>query len=306
MEQPAPIGWPLIYGEVLFDLLPDNREIPGGAPFNVAWHLQGLGCTPLLISRVGRDERGDRLLRLMADWGMDTSGIQRDHEYPTGTVKVTLPDGQPHFEIRPDQAFDYLTWPEIAHLLDYELPALLYHGSLIARLPVSANILFRLLSTGEAPVFMDVNLRDPWWTMPLIQNLMHGARWIKVNAQELALLNPDAQTADDAARDLRTGHGAESLIVTDGERGAWAIGADDVLVRAPAPQVDEIIDTVGAGDAFSAVCICGILHRWPLATILARAAAFATEICRIPGATSADRTLYNRYRSEWELPAEND
>jgi len=305
MEQKTPKAWPLIFGEVLFDLLPDGWEIPGGAPFNVAWHLQGFGCTPLLISRMGRDERGNELLKLMADWGMDTTGIQIDEENPTGTVQVSLTDGQPHFEIKPDQAFDYLRWPEIERLFEYEQPALLYHGSLIARSPVSANTLFRLLTQGEAPVFMDVNLREPWWTMPLIQNLMHGAHWIKLNVEELMTLNQDDQPIL-SARELRDEHGAACVIVTEGAQGAWAITDDEAVFRQAAPAVKQISDTVGAGDAFSAVCLCGILQQWPLETTLARAVDFAAEMCRHPGATNADINLYQRFRDAWGLERENE
>ena len=77
-------GRPLIFGEVLFDRFPDGSEVLGGAPFNVAWNLCGLGRAPLLMSRVGEDERGDRILGAMREFGMDCGGIQRDPEHPTG------------------------------------------------------------------------------------------------------------------------------------------------------------------------------------------------------------------------------
>ncbi len=99
---------PLIFGEVLFDVMPDGTRVLGGAPFNVAWHLEAFGLRPLMITRVGVDESGDEVLTAMASWGMDTSGVQRDDTYPTGRVEVDLDDGEPTFHILPDQAYDHL------------------------------------------------------------------------------------------------------------------------------------------------------------------------------------------------------
>ena len=88
-------GRPILFGEVLFDRFPDGSVVLGGAPFNVAWNLQALGLSPLLISRIGDDDLGDRILAAMESRGMAIDGIQRDRRHPTGTVEVSLQDGQP-------------------------------------------------------------------------------------------------------------------------------------------------------------------------------------------------------------------
>ena len=99
-----PAGRPAVFGEVLFDRFEDGSSVLGGAPFNVVWHLQGFGLEPLLISRVGNDRLGEQVIAAMESWGMDTRGIQFDKDHPTGTVNVTLNNGQPTFDIVPERA----------------------------------------------------------------------------------------------------------------------------------------------------------------------------------------------------------
>jgi len=99
---------PVMFGEVLFDMFPDGSVVLGGAPFNVAWHLQAFGLSPLLISRVGADALGRQVSAAMQEWGMDRSGLQLDSAHPTGTVSISFSDGEPKFDIVPNRAFDYI------------------------------------------------------------------------------------------------------------------------------------------------------------------------------------------------------
>ena len=99
---------PVLVGEVLYDIFTDGTEVLGGAPFNVAWNLHGLGCPPLFVSRVGTDARGEAVVDGMASWGMDVAGLQRDAHRETGTVRVRFDDGQPSFEIVADRAWDHV------------------------------------------------------------------------------------------------------------------------------------------------------------------------------------------------------
>ncbi len=79
-----------IFGEVLFDHFPDGKRVLGGAPFNVAWHLQAFGLAPRFISRVGADAEGESVLTAMREWGMDTQAVQIDAHRPTGRVSVQI------------------------------------------------------------------------------------------------------------------------------------------------------------------------------------------------------------------------
>lgn len=292
---------PVIFGEVLFDHLPDGRAVLGGAPFNVAWHLKGLGLEPLLVSRVGMDTNGDHVLSAMQEWGMDTRGMQRDPQQPTGTVRVFLDRGQPSYRILPDQAYDRIDATAALASTAGAPHLLLYHGSLAARSEPSRGALKALRATGM-PAFVDVNLRSPWWEPGMVRRLLQGARWLKVSGEELDLITSDTplgpEAASTRARTLRARYGLDLLLVTEGEQGAQVYTPFGQYAQ-PAVPADPLVDTVGAGDAFVAACILGLAHHWPLTDILARAAELATRICTLPGATPNDRALYADLSARW-------
>jgi fructokinase len=246
---------------------------------------------------VGADDEGDEALAAMESWGMDTSGVQRDHAHPTGKVKVELDDGEPTFHILPDQAYDRLDGQSASALIEKEEPSLLYHGSLLARGEISASALDRVREAADVPVFIDVNLRDPWWNHIDVLASVSRARWIKVNEAELGLLAgaPDPATAEAFRRD----HGLATVIVTRGGRGADVVDRSGTI-EAAAPADIEVVDTVGAGDAFSAVFILGLILGWSTVVILERALEFAAAVCTVQGATVRDRGFYSEFRkSDW-------
>jgi fructokinase len=294
-----------IFGEVLFDCFPGGRRVLGGAPFNVAWHLRAFGAAPRLISAVGDDPEGKQVRRAMQDWGMDTSTLQTDPDHATGEVRVTLAEGEPTYEIIPDRAFD--------HIRAVDLPPageLLYHGTLALRRPVSAATLSALKARGHGIRFLDVNLRDPWWSLDETRGLLQDADWVKLNRSELTLLAggsaSNAGDMDDAqltalATAFLARHDLTGLVVTLGGDGALALGRETSPVRvAPAPAL-AVKDTVGAGDAFASVLILGIVRRWPLEATLERAQSFASRIVEQHGATAADPALYRPYLDQWGI-----
>ena len=130
-------GPPLIVGEVLFDHFPDGSAVLGGAPFNVAWHLQGFGASPLFVSRVGSDEESAAVQSTMAHWRMRTEALQTDPDRPTGQVEVSLEAGSPSFDILADQAYDRIDWRVASQQVAAQHPALIYHGTLVARTPAA-------------------------------------------------------------------------------------------------------------------------------------------------------------------------
>ena len=289
---------PVIYGEVLFDRFPDGSAVLGGAPFNVAWHLQGFGLQPLFISRVGVDEAGDAVLDAMKAWGMDTRGLQRDPEHPTGAVEVSLHEGQPRFEILPAQAYDYIDGSAVPAA---DGASLIYYGTLASRSLVSRDGLETVRRKIPAPGFVDVNLRPPWWTVELVEHALREARWAKLNIDELNILvgrEVDRDSLVDAARLLCRDHDLELVILTLGEEGAGVVGPghDEFAQASP---VMNIVDTVGAGDAFSAVTILGLARDWPPEMLLQRALHFAARICEQRGATARDPGLYRSSLEAW-------
>jgi fructokinase len=291
---------PVMIGEVLFDHFQDGTSCPGGGPFNVAWHLRGFGLEPLFISRVGRDSDGEEILDRMQSWGLDTSGVQLDDEFPTGVVDVTLEAGEPTFDIKPRQAYDYIGAAAALAALEHTSPALLYHGTLVTRCSASAAAL-SALRAATRDVFMDLNLRKPWCTYKRLEPLLRGARWLKVNEaelQELARAQGMEGELDEIAPRLRSRYGAELFLVTRGSEGACIFTADGRLCAPPGDAV-PLVDTVGAGDAFSAVALLGLMQNWPEEMILARALEFSAHICRLHGATVDDLAFYTEFTSAW-------
>ncbi len=293
----AGAGRPVIFGEVLFDRFPDGSEVLGGAPFNVAWHLQGLGARPLLVTRVGADAAGRRVLEAMARFGMDTAGVQVDPERPTGQVAVSLEGGEPRFDILPGVAYDRIEAGAALRAVEAAGPcALLYHGSLALREPPSREALETLRRATGAPRFVDVNLRPPWWERDRMAALLRGAAWIKLNRDELRQLGGEGEPGE-AVQALRRLHGARAVILTLGAEGALLAHEGGSLRRRAEPA--EVVDTVGAGDAFSAVAILGLLAGWPWERLLERAVGFAAAVCGLRGAVTEDRAFYEAHLRSW-------
>ena len=179
----------IIFGEVLFDCFPDGSEVLGGAPFNVAWHLRGFGLSPCFISRVGTDAQGERIRASMEDWGLDASFLQTDPDHPTGRVRVMIENGEPSYDIVDGSAYDFIQSGEPGGV---PTTGLLYHGSLALRHPASAAALSALKAAHRGSIFLDANLRSPWWSRELLLPLLDDADHVKLNEDELTLLSSGA------------------------------------------------------------------------------------------------------------------
>lgn len=292
-------GRVVVFGEVLFDVFPTGEEVLGGAPFNVAWHLAGWGLNPLFVSRVGRDAQGGKVREAMERWGMDPAGLQEDPERGTGRVEVSFRGSQPRFEILPDRAWDHIDAAEACRALEALSgpPALLVQGTLAERSESSRKALAVLTEATGAPVFLDLNLRSPWWRSTQVEEALGRARWVQLNHIELGSVHEGAvgdrpEDLAEAARRLQRRWDLDLLVVTRGERGALLVDPSELHRCAPRPLGEELVDTVGAGDAFAAVAILGLLRGWSSGTILQRGIGFATEICRHRGATPEESALY--------------
>ena len=289
---------PVIFGEVLFDCFPDGSRVLGGAPFNVSWHLQAFGVTPLLISRVGDDPLGRQVKAAMQEWGMDASGLQLDSAHPTGIVEVTLSGGEPHYDIVRDRAWDFV---DAAYLPPLPDGGVLYYGTLALRNKVSAAALGRIKQISSLPAFIDINLRPPWWTGSLVSQVISEGRWLKLNADELALIVPREGNTDDRIRHLFETLPLQYLIITEGSAGAIAVSAGGERYRITPGEKTEVVDTVGAGDAFSSVFLLGQLKGWPIQQTLDRAQVFASAIVGNRGATVSDKKFYQPFIDAWNL-----
>jgi len=294
---------PVVFGEVLYDCFPDGRSILGGAPFNVAWHLNGFGLNPLFVSRIGSDDLGNDIIEAMQQWGMDASAVQRDSFRPTGVVNVVLDENnQPSYDIPEGQAYDYIRPGEIYGTALGGSYGLLYHGTLGLRQPEAMSSLSIFLEQMDLPSFVDLNLRAPWWNADLVYQVLSGAAWIKLNEIELADIDiTDAEQSDSREQALLKEYEPELVILTKGEEGAAIVNREEKIEAGISATVAEGGDPVGAGDSFSAVCILGITKGWEPQQILDRAQEFAAAICGICGATTNDKRLYQDFKEKWKL-----
>lgn len=285
----------VVFGEVLFDCFPDGTEILGGAPFNVAWHLQALGLHPLLVSRIGQDRRGETVVRAMEEWGMDTACLQVDPLRPTGKVAIRLDRGEPTYTISPDDAWGHIHAPE------HDLPAaaLLYHGSLALWADDARTALAKLKDRLRKPVFVDVNLRPPWWERATVLSLLEDVSWLKLNEEEFSLLFAGRGTLRQRATDVVARLRLQALILTRGKHGATVFEQDGQQHEVSPATACRVVDAVGAGDAFSAVVLLGLVRGWAMQTTLQRAQEFASAIVGHRGATVADHTFYAPFVHRW-------
>ena len=295
----------VIFGEVLADVFPDVTLL-GGAPFNVARHLQALGLHPLFITRTGNDPLREELITYMHAWDMDISGLQLDTSHSTGKVIVHIQHGGHRFEILPEQAYDFIDPAAIKNSLAGRQPDLIYFGSLAQRAPKSRQALDTLLTETTVPRLVDINLRSPWYDKASVEYSLHHTNILKLNAEELETISQVlgiSQTTPEAqASTLINQYHLQHIITTTGDSGAWVLDENGVTTQVSGYQQSAALqDTVGAGDGFSAVYIIGYLAGWPVETTLERANKFAAAICTIKGAAPDDSSFYAPFIREWEL-----
>jgi fructokinase len=258
-------------GEVLWDVVGPTGHL-GGAPFNFSAHLSKLGHPVSFISGVGSDPRGQRVLEQMAELGLSSRYISRIEGYPTGIATVTLDSsGQPEFVIKRPSAYDFpqLTEPEFGELLAQHAEWL-YYGTLQQMSATARNLTRRLLDSRCASRnFYDVNLRKNSYEASLIKDLMSRASVVKLNdseVDEMARMFGDSPgSLEDFCRRYAHRFGWEAVCVTRGASGC-SILMKGAYTESPGYRV-EVIDTVGAGDAFAAAFVHGMGEGWPVAKI---------------------------------------
>jgi fructokinase len=283
-------------GELLWDVFPDGRKVAGGAPFNFAFHCHRLGHPAAVVSRVGDDELGRELRDEVRRLGLTDEYIQTDREHPTGTVRVTVDAaGQPSYEIVEDVAWDYIGWDDQLQALAGRCRAVCF-GTLAQR-SESADAIQGFLSdsrlgdAGYALRMFDVNLRQHYYSAVTLRSSLYRSAFVKVSEEELpavtATLGFSGETTAERVAALFRYSSAETrhIYVSRG-----SAGVDLYYEREPAPIHEpaapaRVVDTVGAGDAFTAAMVCMHLEgRWGREA--ARFAShYAARVCERRGAT---------------------
>lgn len=294
----------LLFGEVLLDDFGVQRMV-GGAPFNVARHLQAFGLSPLLISRIGDDTDGRALAAVLGEFGVDVRGVQIDARHPTGSVRVRTQAQGHAFEIPPDQAYDHIDAQAAMSANAGNAPPLFYFGTLAQRGPVSSAALQALLETVNAPRMVDLNLRPPWYDAHVLHAALASADILKLNRDEFDVLSwlfkLPGKRRHQRANSLMSKFAIGKLLLTEGAEGVWLLNADGRQAATLGAPDATITSTVGAGDACAAVFILGFLRGWDDALTVARADAFARAVCRIRGAVPMGDGFYMPFLKQWQI-----
>jgi fructokinase len=277
----------LAVGEILWDLLPGGKQL-GGAPANFAYHAHALGARTHLVSRVGRDPAGREILARLEGLGLPTDGVQRDPSAPTGTVSVELSaDGQPRFTIHEQVAWDRIAADGRALELAAASQAVCF-GSLAQRSEPSRSSIRQLVAAtppGALRVF-DTNLRQQFYSQEVVEASLRLANVLKLNDQELPVLAAMFAIRGDCRGQLAglaDRFQLRAVALTRGAAGSllWSEGQ---WSEHPGFSV-QVADTVGAGDAFTAAMVLGMLADRPLDEISRTASELAAFVCTQSGAT---------------------
>ena len=261
------------YGEVLWDILP-LKALPGGAPMNVAYHLKKLGTEPALITKIGTDEYGEKLVNILSKGGVTTEYFQVDYKYPTGLVYANINNHQEVvYDIVYPSAWDFIEWKdEFSNLLN-EADFFVY-GSLTSRNKESRDTLYGLLETAKNKV-LDINLRPPHFSRSHTEYLLKKADILKMNEAELELITgwfSHFESVEDRIKLIRERFGIQTLIVTMGGDGAL-VNHNGRLHRHAGIKV-QVADTIGSGDSF----LAGFINQLLKGSSVEDALAFASGI----------------------------
>lgn len=274
-------------GEVLWDLLPQGRQL-GGAPANFAFHARSLGLEAAVISGIGNDEPGRDLLRRLQELKVPADLISRIPELPTGTVSVTLDDrGVPHYTIHQPVAWDRIPSTPGA-MEDVRRADAICFGSLAQRCDLSRKTIQDLVAAAPQTALrvFDINLRQEFYSREIIEQSLRLANVLKLNDSELPVLasmfeltGPEKEQVGQLASLFKL----QTVALTRGEKGSL-LQHQGRWSECPVRPV-KVVDTVGAGDAFTAAIVKGLLRGMDLDRLNTAANEVARHVCASAGAT---------------------
>ncbi|MCI7316381.1 MAG: carbohydrate kinase [Bacteroidales bacterium] len=284
MNKPLVIGM----GEALWDVLPEGRKI-GGAPANFAFHAGQAGMDARVVSAVGRDALGDETLLTLQQKGLNTDAVARV-DFPTGVVQVTLSEGGiPQYDICEGVAWDNIPFTPALDELARNAQAVCW-GSLAQRSEVSRNCIYRFLDAmpseqGRLKVF-DINLRQHFYSIDVIEASCQRANVLKINEEELVivseLLRLGTPQVEQQCRLLMERFSLDILVLTCGCNGSYIFTPVETSFRVT-PLV-QVADTVGAGDSFTATLVADLLKGEPVGVAHEHAVQLAAYVCTQQGA----------------------
>ncbi|MBJ7303442.1 MAG: carbohydrate kinase [Gemmataceae bacterium] len=276
------------FGEILWDMLPLGKQA-GGAPFNFTFHSYQLGWPAVMVSRVGKDELGQDLVEKCKELGLNPEFLQEDLIHPTGTVEVELDSqGQAEYEIKEDVAWDHLEWNDGLKNLAGNCAAVCF-GTLCQRHSVTRNTLKNFLERCPKKTIkvFDINLRQNFYNREILEESLYKATWAKVNEQELEtltdLLGLKGDDLKESLEILRRRYNLELAALTLGENGCL-VNTKNERIYLQGHKI-EVVDTIGAGDSFTAGLLVGLLKKKPLRRAITIANDLAAQVASKTGGT---------------------
>ncbi len=299
-------GTVLAVGEVLFDVFPEGRYL-GGAPFNFVYQLHSLGFPVCFVSAVGDDDEGRAILRFMERNGMRTDCVGVLPGCPTGQVVVSVDgDGIPEYDILVDRAWDRIPLSSAVEGLLQEEISLFCYGTLAQRAVSSRRTVGALLDKLDPRCLRvcDINIRQNYYSRPLVEQCLRNADLLKLNEEEVDLIASLFGETDPEkfAGRLVEDNRLRCLCLTRGSAGSELHLPGGRVIRHAINPGDlsrgELKDTVGAGDAYTAMLCAGYLRGFGWERALALASRFAAAICTVRGALPENRDYYQPFIEE--------
>ena len=286
-------------GEILFDIYPDHKKL-GGAPLNFIYHIKKLTDNGNIISRVGKDVLGNKVVNELKHSGLSFEFLQHDNLHSTGKANVTInEDGNPNFKIDAESAFDFIELNEENENLINADTDCLYLGTLAQRSEISRETIRSLFNRG-LKYFADVNLRQNFYNEEILISTLKAANFLKANYDEMHIINDmilqSEYSTEKVAFELMEKFEINMIAVTRGKDGASIFENGKRYNHSNTD--DKVVDTTGAGDAFSAILCLGYLHGLEIPYINKLANDFASEICQFEGALPKYDRIYESFREQ--------
>jgi fructokinase len=285
-------------GELLWDVLPSEEKL-GGAPINFTYHATALGGKGIPISSIGNDSRGRKALDFLAAKQLDTRCISISNQLPTGFVTIELDSaGVAHYHFPDHVAWDHLLINQAAQAATDQLDAVCF-GTLAQRSKDSRATIRRYLADLPAATkrVFDLNLRQDFYSRDIIESSLELCSILKLNDDELATLTAMFGLPGNTQEQLHSllrGHRLELVILTRGADGSILLSEQEQVSHLG--TATTVVDTIGAGDSFTAAVVIGLLLQRPLAEINEAASRLAAYVCSQSGAMPDIPEIYG-YRS---------
>ena len=285
-------------GEILWDVLPAGKLL-GGAPANFVYHARALGGDATLVTAVGDDDEGRAIDRQLVALGLGTEYVANDPIHPTSSVQVTLDEhGKPSYMFRSDVAWDFMVLTDGLKQLARKADAICF-GTLAQRSPVTRAAIqgFLAESAPTALRMLDINLRQSFYSKEVIEQSLRLANALKINDEELATVAAMFDLHGDELAQLQQieeRYQLQLVALTRGARGSLLLSRGKISRHEGFPV--QVVDTIGAGDAFTAALVMGFLGGQDLDAVHDHASRLAAFVCTQKGATPAHPAAFPSYK----------